>query len=193
MSDKEKTAEVSAQENDKKQTLEDVAQIHYLTKDNTVFKMQNEFLTLKTPQKNEDGVEEEKEFPRVFLHRAFPFDDPFAYISVLDKDLKEIGLIKKIDDFPEDVATMLKNELTRKYYAPKVTKIISVKERYGFSYWKVTTDAGDMTFTLQDTYRSILKVGNGRVFIIDMDGNRYEIPNVEELEFASYRKIELYL
>jgi len=63
----------------------------------------------------------------------------------------------------------------------------------GFSYWKVLTDSGEMTFTLQDTYRSILKVGNGRVFIIDMDGNRYEIPNVEDLEFASYRKIELYL
>jgi len=190
MSDTEmKNTEVKA----KKQTLEDVAQIHYLTKDNTEFKIKNEFLTLKTPVKNEEGVFEDKEFSRVFLHRAFPFDDPYAYISVLDKDMKEIGLIKKIDDFPEDTASLLKNELIRKYYAPKVEKIISVKERYGFSYWKVLTDSGEMTFTLQDTYRSILKVGNGRVFIIDMDGNRYEIPNVEDLEFASYRKIELYL
>jgi len=180
-------------EEQKKNTLQDVAQIHYLTKDNTEFKLKNEFLTLKTPVKNEEGVEEEKEFPRVFLHRAFPFDDPYAYISVLDKDLKEIGLIKRIDEFDEATAELLRNELIRKYYAPKVTKIISVKERYGFSYWKVITDAGEMNFTLQDTYRSILKVGNGRVFIIDMDGNRYEIPNVEELEFASYRKIELYL
>jgi len=187
-----KNAEVKAEEK-KNQTLEDVAQIHYLTKDNTEFKIKNEFLTLKTAVKNEEGVAEDKEFPRVFLHRAFPFDDPFSYISVLDKDLKEIGLIKKIDEFPEDIANILKSELTRKYYAPKVEKILSVKERYGFSYWKVLTDAGEMTFTLQDTYRSILKVGNGRVFIIDMDGNRYEIPNVEDLEFASYRKIELYL
>jgi len=188
-----KNAEVKAEEKKTNQTLEDVAQIHYLTKDNTEFKIKNEFLTLKTAVKNEEGVSEDKEFPRVFLHRAFPFDDPYCYISVLDKDLKEIGLIKRIDDFPEDIAFILKNELTRKYYAPKVEKIISVKERYGFSYWKVITDAGEMTFTLQDTYRSILKVGNGRVFIIDMDGNRYEIPNVEDLEFASYRKIELYL
>ena len=29
--------------------------------------------------------------------------------------------------------------------------------------------------------------------IIDIDGNRYEIPSIERLDRASYKKIELYL
>ena len=39
-------------------------------------------------------------------------------------------LIKKIDEFPEDIANILKSELTRKYYAPKVEKILSVTAKY---------------------------------------------------------------
>lgn len=132
-------------------------------------------------------------WPRIYLHRAFPFDKPFEYISVLDKDMKELGLISSIDDFPPETARMLREELERKYYAPVIKTIHSVNERFGFSYWKVTTDEGDLSFTLQDTYRSILKAGGGRVFIVDMDGNRFDIPNVEELDFKSYKKIELYL
>ena len=31
------------------------------------------------------------------------------------------------------------------------------------------------------------------VFIVDVDGNRFEIPSVEALDRASYKKIELYL
>lgn len=177
----------------KRKSLDDIIDIVYLNRDNAVFTKVNEFLTLKAKIKNAEGTEEEKEYPRLYLHRAFPFDEPFSYISVLDKDQKEIGLIRSLDDFDDDTKKLLCDELTRKYYAPKVIKIMTVKERYGFSYWKVLTDIGELTFTLRDTYRSLLKVGGGRVFIIDIDGNRYEIPDLEKLEFKSYKKIELYL
>ena len=177
----------------KRKSLDDIIDIVYLNRDNAKFEKKNEFLTLKAKIKNAEGVEEEKEFPRLYLHRAFPFDEPFSYISVLDKEQKEIGLIRSIDDFDGDTKNLLCDELTRKYYAPKVIKILTVKERYGFSYWKVLTDIGELNFTLRDTYRSLLRVGSGRVFIIDIDGNRYEIPDLEKLEFKSYKKIELYL
>ena len=32
-----------------------------------------------------------------------------------------------------------------------------------------------------------------RAYILDVDGNRYEIPDVEALDRQSYKKIELYL
>ena len=134
---------------------------------------------------------------RIFLSRAFPFDMPHDYISVLDKDKKEIGFIRSLDDFDEPQRTMLKNELEAKYYTPTIKKIYSVKERYGFSYWKTECEFGEKTFTLQDTYRSIIKAsnpdGSERLFILDVDGNRYEIPDVEKLDRQSFKKIELYL
>jgi len=177
----------------KKTSLNDIIKVIYLDRNNSKFMIKNSFLTLETNLKNEEGVTENKYYDRVYLHRAFPFDNPFSYISVLDKDSKEIGFIKELTDFNEEGQKLIVDELHRKYYAPIIKSILSVNERYGYSYWKVTTDAGTLTFTLQDTYRSILKVDNNRVYIVDMDGNRYEIPELEKLDFKSYKKIELYL
>ncbi len=173
--------------------LDTVINIVYLTPDNSELGKLNEFISLKTKLPGENGEAEEKEWQRIHLHRAFPFDMPENYISVLDKDKKEIGLIKNIDDFDSDTTKLLKDELERKYYSPVILKIHSIKERYGYSYWVVDTDAGKMNYTLQDTFRSILHAGSDRVFIIDMDGNRYEIPDLSKLDFKSYKKIELYL
>ena len=176
-----------------KTRLDAVINIIYLTTENSRFRKVNEFLTLKATVPNENGEPEEKSWPRIYLHRAFPFDMADKYISVLDKDKKEIGLIRDIHEFDPETQKLLTEELERKYYAPVVTKIYSVKERYGFSYWVVDTSSGRMSFTLQDTYRSLLKAGKDRIFIIDMDGNRYEIPDLNKLDFKSYKKIELYL
>lgn len=177
----------------KKSSLNEIVKVIYLNKDNAKFIIKNNFITLETNLENEEGEIENKYYDRVYLHRAFPFDNPYSYISVLDKESKEIGFIKEMNDFDEQTQEIIINELHRKYYSPIITSIHSVNERYGYSYWKVATDAGDMSFTLQDTYRSILKVNTNRVFIIDMDSNRYEIPDVEKLDFKSYKKIELYL
>jgi len=177
----------------KKTSLNDIVKVIYLNQGNSTFMIKNNFLTLETNLENEENVLENKYYDRVYLHRAFPFDNPFSYISVLDKDSKEIGFIREMSDFHEESQKLIIDELHRKYYSPKIISILSVNERYGYSYWKVTTDAGPLTFTLQDTYRSILKVDTNRVYIVDMDGNRYEIPEVEKLDFKSYKKIELYL
>ena len=128
---------------------------------------------------------------RVFLHRAFPFDRPYEYISVSD-DNGEIGIIFNLDDF-SDSALLLKNELDSKYFAPKIQKIISLKERFGYSYWKVKCDQGEYEFTVKDTFKSIIHVSQDRVFVLDVDSNRFEIESLEALDRKSFRKIELYL
>lgn len=128
---------------------------------------------------------------RVFLHRAFPFDRPYEYISVSD-DNGEIGIIFNIDEFIDSRA-IIKSELDSKYFAPKIQKIVSIKERFGYSYWKVKCDRGGYDFTVKDTFKSIIHVSQDRVFIMDVDSNRFEIESLEALDRKSFRKIELYL
>ena len=171
-----------------------VIHIQYLEDSNAVFTEKDGFIALKATITNEDGTTEEKNWNRIFLHAAFPFDMPEDYISVLDKDQKEIGMIRSISALSEEAQKVLKLELSRKYYAPVIAKIFSVKERYGFSYWRVElADGKEFSFTVQDTYRSIIKVDPVHIFIVDVDGNRFEIRDVEALDRASYKKIELYL
>lgn len=175
-----------------KTALREVVAVTYITKENSKFEICNDFLKLTLTVPNEDGIVETNTYDRIFLHRAFPFDYPYSYISVLDLESRELGLIKDIDEFDSEISAMLRAELDRKYYTPVINQILSVKDKFGFSYWKVVTDEGELTFTLRDTFRSLLKVGS-RIFVNDIDGNRYEIPDIEKLDHKSFKKIELFL
>ncbi len=176
-----------------KTALKDIVAVTYITKENAKFEKENDFVKMTLTAPNDEGNAETKTYDRIFLHRAFPFDYPYAYISVLDADSKELGLIANVDDLAKDAAEMLRAELDRKYYTPVIKQILSLKDKFGFSYWKVMTDEGELSFTLRDTFQSLMKVGGTRIFVNDIDGNRYEIPNIEELDRKSFRKIELFL
>ena len=160
-----------------------------LTSENAVFFMKNALLTLEYTA--EDGTVRKED--RVLLKRAFPFDMPWQYISVLDSREREIGMIVSLDDVDRETETVLRTELARIYYTPKILRIQSLKERYGFSYWQVETEDGAVSFTVQDTFRNLLRIGEDRVAIFDVDGNRFEIESLASLDRKSYKKIELYL
>lgn len=176
-------------ENKNEIMLEKAARIVRLDKNNARFEIKNKFLSLVVV---EDG--EEKQYDRVFLHRAFPHELLWEYISATDEESAEIGLIYNIDDFDGETAALLRCEIEKKYYSPVIKEIGNVKERYGFSYWKVTlADGKKLNFTMQDTYRNIIHTGDDSAFLIDVDGNRYTLESISSLDRKSYRKIELYL
>lgn len=165
------------------------AYIVRLDKSNSRFEEKNGFLSLIF---TEDG--NEKCYDRVFLHRAFPHELPFGFISVLGEEKKEIGIIYEINDVDAESARLLKREIDRKYYSPVIKEIKNVKERYGFSYWKVSLEDGrEISFTMQDTFKNILHTSEDSLMLVDVDGNRFTIARISELNTKSYRKIELYL
>lgn len=165
------------------------AQILRLDANNAGFEQKNGFLALVLTV---DG--EEKRYDRIFLHRAFPHELAFQYISVLNEDKKEIGIIYDLSDFNETAQKFLRIEIEKKYYSPEIKEIKSVKERYGFSYWKVSLDDGrELNFTMQDTFKNIIHTGEDSIVLVDVDSNRYTVKSISALSSKSYRKIELYL
>ena len=164
-------------------TLAELSVTVWLTPENATFYLKNDFLHIKT--ESYEG--------RAFLCREFPFELEWEFISVMNEEQAEVGIIKAVSLFADAGEDLLRTELARRYYAPVIDKIISVKERYGFSYWRVHTAEENVNFTLHDTYRSIIRATGGRIVMLDVNGNRFEIPNVEALDRKSYKKIELYL
>lgn len=134
-----------------------------------------------------------EEYARVSLSRAFPFSYADSYISVRDKEGKEIGIIEDLKSFPKDIITLLSEELDRRYLLPKIDKINSIKEEFGYSYWDVETDIGAKRFTIKKDNSSFVNVRDNRILIIDVDGNRYEIIDYSTLDSKSYKLIELLL
>ncbi len=173
----------------KRKVTENNTEIVLLNGENCNFYEKNGFLALNFKQDDKT-----KEYTRVFLHRCFPFQKLYEYITVLDDEYGEIGIIKDINIFGEESKELLINELERKYYEQKIETIISLKERYGFSYWAVnTTDGRKVNFTMQDTFRNIIRVDDNKAILLDVDGNRFVINDIEKLPKKSRKKIELYL
>ncbi len=167
----------------KERALKDISVTVWLTPENAEFQLQNGFLYISHGEKTQ----------RAFLCRQFPFELLREFISVLDEEQQEIGIIRRLDDFTGEAGELLTKELNRRYYTSVVLSILNVKERYGFSYWKVKTAEGELSFTLHDTYRSIVRAGEKRILFLDVNGNRFEIPDIDALDRKSYKKIELYL
>ena len=145
-----------------------------------------------------EGGEVEK-FERVVAIRSFPITDPDAFISIREPDSAEhekgaeIGIIPDINDFDAESIALLREELDRRYFTPKILKIYSMKEKLGHYYWDVNTDAGKFSFVLRNAGANIRTLEDGRVLIFDIDGNCFEIPDTEKMDKASYKKIEVYL
>ena len=75
-----------------------------------------------------------------------------------------------------------------------IDEIFGAIERYGFSYWKVTvSDGRTLNFTMQDTFRNIVRTGEDSAILLDVDGNRFVLKSISALDRKSYRRIELYL
>ena len=130
-------------------------------------------------------------YKRVYLQRAFPYENPFEYISVLNSEQEEICMIRKVDDI--ESRDLIVAELEAKYYEPTITKINELKDDMGFSHWDIETENGNRCFIVRDTHGSIAHVSETYFYVTDIDGNRYKIPDITALDKKSYKKIELFL
>ena len=139
---------------------------------------------------------EDKEYERVKICRALPYKAPDEYICLLTRDDKEIGILRRLNQLSEENQKHVLNELSKMYYCPTVTKIISVKDRMGYQYYEVITNAGKREFALRDASRNIRYVSpekRGAVQIRDIDGNRYLIEDFDTFDSQSRKKIEAFL
>lgn len=132
-------------------------------------------------------------YPRVHLYRTLPLTNERIYISVRDKEGKEIGFIKDLDDLPHSTQALLQTELARRYFVPMITRIYSLKEEFGYTYWETDTDAGPKRFTTKSGQGQVIQLGDVRILIIDLDGNRFEIPNYKGLDKKHAQTLETLL
>ena len=181
---KEKETDILEQE---KKAVAEIIAIKPITRDNAIF------------QRTEGGFVSldygERHYPRVAVPRCFPFSDPSRYISIRepDNDGREIGLILDLKDLSEETQSILEEQMALRYFAPKIQKIHAIKEEYGYSYWDADTDRGSIRFTVRMGGGSVYAIGEGRYLVNDIDGNRFEIPDVKQLTAKELRELDLFI
>lgn len=146
-----------------------------------------------------DGPEGHETFERVIVLRSFPITAPDEFLSVREPSTKkkgrgaELGMIRRLSDFDAETQALINEEMALRYFTPEIRRILSVKEKFGYSYWEAETTAGKVSFILNNPFGSIRVLEDKRVYISDMDGNSFVIPRPDELDRASYRRIEIYM
>lgn len=166
---------------------EEMLRVRYLDDRNAVFERTGTgFLSLKLG---------EEFYPRVSVVRMFPFSDKDEFISIrtAEERSKEIGIVKSMSQVSRETAGMLEEQLTLRYFTPVIKKIIKIKDEYGFAYWNVVTDHGACKFTIRMGGNSVIHLSEVRILILDIDENRFEIPDINDLTPAERKKLDLFL
>lgn len=137
---------------------------------------------------------DDKEYKQVQIIRTFPYTAPFSYLSVREEDgNSEIGIIKELDNFDEASIALIKKQLEFRYFTPVIKEILYTKMRAGVVNMKVRTDFGECRFSFRTNNNAVTKLGENRVFIQDMDNNRYEIPDATKLSVKEQKKLDVLL
>jgi len=170
------------------QETEEMLRLRFINKENAVFKRTaGGFVSLNI---------EDEFYPRIQVYHAFPFTDPNGYISIREPNekAKEIGVIKNLlTDVLEESRAILGEQLELRYFTPKIERIYSIKDEYGFAYFDVLTDHGPCKFTIQMGGGSAVSLSETRLMITDLDGNRFEVPDISKLTVQELKKLDLFL
>jgi hypothetical protein len=141
-------------------------------------------LTLK------DGTVYENLEPR----RLFPFNNPDMYITLLNREEREVGFVRDLSELDEGSVAALQECFAEYYMIPKVTRLITAEERFGSIKWCVMTDRGEISFRIRSRHSDIKKLyGSNRVILRDSNDNRYEIEDYTKLDAHSLRLLFSYL
>ncbi len=128
-------------------------------------------------------------YGRTELRRCFPMSEGTQFISVRDPntdDHDEIGVIMDYGLLSEADRELVEEALELFYFVPKITQVRSVKEEFGFLYWQVLTDKGELEFVMRDSIMSYVReVSATRYVVIDINKTRYEIPDLLALDSHS--------
>jgi len=139
-----------------------------------------------------------EDYKHIVLRRIMPIDQPLHYISVADHDNKEIGILKAVADLKPDQRKIVEGELDNRYYSPQVLDIMSVKDKLGYVYMemRLRNKQGreyDKSCAVKDVSRNIRMLSGNSVIIFDVDGNRYVVPDLSQMNKQSLRRLDSYL
>lgn len=130
---------------------------------------------------------------RVIARRLMPLSHPEKYISLAADEETEIGILVNPSELKPESLIILNQELNKRYFTPTIQKIYRVKEQFGVHEWEVETERGRITFLVRGLNQNIKQMPPARLFITDVRGNRYDIPDYRELDAQSFHQIQRHL
>ncbi len=131
-------------------------------------------------------VGSEKSYHTVKPVWAAPLSRPNHYLALLDGKGNEIVMMTDPEAKLSPASwEAVQAELRRRYLTATVEAITSARVEYGATYWRADTDRGGREFVTQSLQENAQWLSPEHLLLIDVDGNRFEIPDVNALDARS--------
>ena len=135
-------------------------------------------------------VGDDRSYPTVKPAWSAPLSHPDTYLALLDGKGEEIVTLVEPKDLPKDSLVAVSEEIHRRYLTATVVAIRHAKQEFGATYWHLITDRGPKDMVTQNLQENAVWLSDKHLLLLDVDGNRFEIPDLDELDPASVRLLE---
>ena len=125
--------------------------------------------------------------------RLFPLSGLEKYITLLDERGVEQGVIRDLKTLPPNDRKIIEECLSEFYLIPKITKIHDCREKFGVLRIQADTNCGAVVIEIRNILHGIKLLYGTRVQLRDVNDNRYEIPDIRQIDAKSRQKIDSFL
>ena len=134
-----------------------------------------------------------RKFENLEPHRLFPLSGLEKYITLLDSEGIERAIIRDLRTLPPWEKKTIEECLEEYYLIPRVEKIDHIEEKYGVVTIDARTDRGQARIEIRNILHGMKLLYGTRVLLRDGNDNRYEIPDLQQLDKRSRQLIDSYL
>lgn len=119
------------------------------------------------------------------IKKVFPLSNSESYFSIQDGAGKEMGVLRSLDELDPESSEILKKELERRYFTPTIEAITGLKQEGGMWHFQVRTQRGPAQFYVRNWRDSSHEISHHRFQILSVDGQRFEIRDLNALDEKS--------
>ncbi len=132
-------------------------------------------------------IADDRSYLHVGVVRAAPLTHGERFVSLTDGRGEELCLLSDLAELEPESRAVVVEELRRRYLTATIERIVSVRSEFHVIYWDVETDRGPRELVMEDNVNQFRWLTDDRVLILDVDNNRFEIPDCRLLDPASRR------
>ena len=121
----------------------------------------------------------------VFAVNLFPATNPSDFVSlrIWDREGREqeLGILRRLDEWDADAKSLIREALDRRYYLQTISAVDDIRVQLGNLNFAVQTPNGPRRFTMRWAQSQVQDFGERGKILLDLDDNRYIVPDVEAL------------
>lgn len=122
-----------------------------------------------------------EEHESVNLRLAFPLEAEEEFIGVFLADGGELGMLPRLSDLDRASQEVLREELRKIYFRPRVVTIGKIVEEHGVLRGEIETTSGHRPLEIRGWRQNVRILSDNRAIIQDVDGNRYLVDDWRHL------------